>query len=500
MTVYLVGAGPGDPGLLTVRGAVLMGRATTVLYDRLVSPRVLALASPSARLIDVGKRLAGEGGAKATQEEINALLVEAGRNEDVVVRLKGGDPFVFGRGGEEALALQAAGVAYEVVPGVSAALAAPAAAGVPLTHRHVSSSFAVVSGHAAETDGADDDLERLATTFATLVVLMGATTRRSVAERLLRAGRSPATPVLVVEAATTPEQSSIRTTLAELSEVAVSSPATIVVGDVASLRLFTYEDRSLFGRRIVVTREAGRNATLIEHLVEAGAEVVELPTHASAPPEDGGLALAAALGELERFEWVVVASARAVEALFGVLRDARALAGTKVAAVGPATAAALAERGVVADLVGTPGRGKGAAACLLERFPAPAGTRTGRVLLPRSAQGREELAEGLRRLGWEVEAVDAYRSVIPSLDPDALAALEGADAIVFASPSAVEGFFKLAGATALPATVVSIGPTTSAAARTKGVQVAAEAASPSPDDLVAALEAVLGPKGPKLSA
>lgn len=497
MTVYLVGAGPGDPGLLTRRAAELLGRATTVVHDRLVEPGVLALAGSSARLVDVGKR--GDGGPSASQADINALLVRAGRTEAVVVRLKGGDPFVLGRGGEEALALEAAGVAYEVVPGVSAAFAAAAAAGVPVTHRLVASSVAVLSGHTLEAAGeAERDWSLLGGSSATLVVLMGAAGRAQVAERLLAAGRPADTPVVVVERATTPGQATTRTTLGHLAEVPAASPATIVVGAVAGLRLASYEDRPLAGRTVVVTRAPEQSAGLVAALEAAGAAVVALPTRATAPPVDGGAGLRAAAAGLGGAAWVVLASPNAVEALFGAVRDARDLAGVQVAAVGPGTAAALAARGVAADLVAEPGAGRSASAALLDRFPSCASPGTGRsrVVLPRAAGGREELAEGLRRLGWDVEVVDAYRSVVPPADPDVLGRLGEADAVCFASPSALEGFLEVVGRDRLPAVVVTIGPTTSAAAARRGVAVAAEASAPDADGIVAALQAALGGHGP----
>ena len=493
MTVYLVGAGPGDPGLLTRRGAELLARATTVVHDRLVEPGVLALARPGARLVDVGKR--GDGGPSARQADINRLLVEAGRDEAVVVRLKGGDPFVLGRGGEEALALSAAGVAYEVVPGVSAAFGAPAAAGVPVTHRLVASAVVVLSGHDLEAGGSAEterDWGLLGASSATLVVLMGAGARERVAERLLRAGRPAATPVAVVERASTPRQATTRTTLGELAATPVASPATIVVGAVAGLRLAGYEDRPLAGRTVVVTRAADQAGALAAALGEAGAAVHLLATRATAGAADGGAALRAALRRAADFSWVVVASPNAVAALFAELRDARALGGLQVAAAGPGTAAALAVRGVRADLVGEPGEGRGAAAALVGRFPRHAGPGPVGVLLPRAAGGRPELAGGLAALGWRVEAVDAYRSVPATADPASLAALERADAVCFASPSAVEGYLAMAGAGRLPPVVVTIGPTTTAAAARLGIAVTAEAATPDDGAVVAALVGVLG--------
>jgi len=499
VTVYLVGAGPGDPGLLTVRAANLLARATTIVHDRLVEPSVLALAGPGARLIDVGKRPAG--GRSTSQAEINQLLVEEGGRQQVVVRLKGGDPYVLGRGAEEALALEAAGIAYEVVPGISAALAAASAAGVPLTDRHLTSSFAVLSGHSLEervgaeqdTSSVGDDWSLLGSSSATIVVLMGASNRHLVSERLLQAGRPPATPVVVVQRATTPAQSTIRTTLSQLAALEVEAPATIVVGAVAGLRLASYESRPLAGLTVVVTRapeEAGEVAGL---LAERGAAVVCLPARQTAAPADGGAALADAIGRLGSFAWVVLASPRAVEALWGGLRDARDLAGSKLAAAGMATARALFARGLRADLVAEPGSGEGAAAALLSHFPAPATLHRTAVLLPRAAGGGNQLAKGLAELGWTVEAVEAYRSVVPPADRSVLAAVNGADAVLFASPSAVTGFLQLAGTETIPQVVVTIGPTTSAAARAAGLEVAGEARRPGAQGLVDALVAAVRP-------
>ena len=262
MTVYLVGAGPGDPGLVTVRGAELMACAGAVVHDRLVSPAVLRLAC-SAELYDVGKRpgaAADRSSAGIRQAEINALLTELGRRLDVVVRLKGGDPYVFGRGGEEALALEAAGIEYEVVPGVSAINGVPAYAGIPLTHRGMSASFTVVTGHGADGTAsggpAPVDWDALGHLGGTLVVLMGVEHRAEIAARLMAGGRKPSTPVAVVEQGTLPGQRTTRTTLACLGELEAVAPATIVVGEVASLELSWYESKPLFGWRVAVTRDA----------------------------------------------------------------------------------------------------------------------------------------------------------------------------------------------------------------------------------------------------
>ncbi|HLI14483.1 MAG TPA: uroporphyrinogen-III C-methyltransferase [Acidimicrobiales bacterium] len=474
MTVYLVGAGPGDPGLLTRRAERLLQAADVVVHDRLVDPAVLALARPGAELVDVGKPV---GGGAPDQGAINDLLVRRGARE-TVVRLKGGDPYVFGRGGEEALALEAAGVDYEVVPGVPSIAAVPAAAGVPLTMRGVSSTIAVVTGH---------DPGALASwpppsSQATLVVLMGAARRAEVAEHLLAAGWPEDTPVLAVTAGTTPEQTSLRTTLAGLGGAPVESPATIVVGRVAGLHLASIEARPLFGWSVVVTRPARQAGRLLEQLAEAGARPIAFPTIEVAPPSDPG-ALEAAARRAGSFEWVVFASANAVEALFAHLRDARDLGAARVAAVGPATARALAERGVRADLVATRAVAEG----LVEAFPpAPEGRRPP-VLVPRAAAARDALVEGLAALGYEVEAVEAYRSVPPAAAEEALRALEGAHAVVFSSPSTVRGFLALAGRELLPPVAVSIGPETTRAAKAAGVAVECEATRHDAEGIVAAL-------------
>lgn len=490
--VHLVGAGPGDPGLLTRRGAEVLAAADVVVHDRLVDRRVLELARPGAELVDVGKQPGGD--AQAAQEAINALLVERARSGRRVVRLKGGDPYLLGRGGEEALALQQAGVGYEVVPGVSAALAAPALAGVPLTLRGQSSSVAVVSGH--DPDSAD--WAGLAAFAGTLVVLMGAERRRDVTARLIELGRLPDTPVVVIERASTDRQRTVRTVLGELGKIEVVSPATIVVGTVAALGLASFESRPLFGRRVVVTRASEQAGALGAALAGLGATVVELATVAFAEPSDGGRALQGALAELGRFAWVVFTSANAVRFTFDRLRDARALAGPDVAAIGRATAAALAERGVKADLVPAVATSEG----LLAAFPPPPEAGSRQVLIPGAAARREVLAAGLAVAGWQPEPVEAYRTVRPPVEGSSLRRLAGADAVTFASASAVQGFLSLvgagspvgaagslAGAAGLPPVVATIGPVTSAAARAAGIEVDVEAPEADVGALAAALAA-----------
>jgi uroporphyrinogen III methyltransferase/synthase len=477
MTVYLVGAGPGDPGLLTRRGAELLARADVVVHDRLSEVSLLDLAPPTAERIDVGK----SPGSPVPQEEINALLVERGRRGQDVVRLKGGDPFVFGRGGEEAQALAEAGVAFEVVPGVTAAVAVPAYAGIPVTHRGLSTSFTVVTGHSRHAVDNDVDWDALARAADTIVVLMGVAHRAEIAARLQAAGLPAETPVAAVRWGTRPGQRTVRTTLGGLPDVTLEPPVTIVIGQVAGLDLRWFEGRPLFGRRIVVTRARAQASTLVEKLHALGAEAVELPTIEIAGPADGGVALRAAAARLSTYDWVVFTSVNAVDRLFAHLRDARALGSARVAAVGPGTAGALAARGVVADLLPD----TAVAEALVEAFPALSGV--GLVLLPQAAGARPVLAEGLRAKGWRVDVAEAYATVPARPSADALAAAAKADAVAFTSSSTVTSFLALAGAGALPPVVACIGPVTAATAAEHGVAVTVVATEHTVDGLVAAL-------------
>ncbi|HLI45323.1 MAG TPA: uroporphyrinogen-III C-methyltransferase [Acidimicrobiales bacterium] len=490
MTVYLVGAGPGDPSLLTLRAAELIGSAGAIVHDRLVDAGVLALAPPEAVLYDVGKRP----GRPGRQDEIDELLVELAGRHERVVRLKGGDPFVFGRGGEEALALSRAGVPFEVVPGVSSVNGALAYAGIPLTHRGLAASFTVVTGHDAGEEPAEGgsvetgsvDWEALSRVGGTLVVLMGVARRREIAERLLAAGREPSTPVAVVEQGTRSRQRTWRTTLAELGSTMPGTPALIVVGEVAALELGWFESRPLFGWRVVVTRAREQASALAALLRAAGAEPVEVPTIEIGPAADGGLSLRQGLERLRSggVDWVAFSSANAVERLFELLHDARELAGVKVAAIGPATAAALRKRGIEADLVPPAAVAEELAAAFP---PGDPDARRPVVFLPQAAGAREELAAGLGERGYEVVVAEAYRTVNPPASEELAASLRGADAVTFSSSSTVEGFVAAYGTRALPPLVVTIGPVTSNAARELGVRVDAEAAEASVAGLVEAL-------------
>jgi uroporphyrinogen III methyltransferase / synthase len=490
MTVYLVGAGPGDPGLLTVRGAEVLARAEVVVHDRLAEPSLLDLVPTGSERFDVGK----VPGGPVDQDGINRLLIDRGRRGQRVVRLKGGDPFVFGRGGEEALALAAAGVPFEVVPGVTAAVAVPAYAGVPVTHRGVSTSFTVVTGHSRAAVDQETDWEALAKAGGTIVVLMGVAHRSEIAARLVAGGLAPSTPVVAIRWGTRPEQATVRTSLAELGRAALTPPATIVIGGVAGIDVGWYERLPLFGRRVVVTRPRGQAAALSNRLRALGARPIEIPAVAIGPPADGGAGLAAAAEVLRsgRYEWVVFTSVNGVDRFFEHLRDARDFAGSsggrpaRIAAIGTGTADALARHGLVADLVPE----RFVAEALVEQFADPPASG-GRVLLPRAATAREVLPEGLRRRGWSVDVVEAYRTRPARLEPGALDEAKAADAICFTASSTVTSYLDAAGLDAVPPVVVCIGPVTAATARKAGLTVSAEAGDHTIDGVVRTLVSAL---------
>jgi uroporphyrinogen III methyltransferase/synthase len=461
VTVYLVGAGPGDPGLLTVRAKEVLERADVVVYDRLSVASLLDLAPPTAERISVGKTPRGPSTAQA---DINALLVERGSVAgSTVVRLKGGDPFVFARGGEEAQALADAGVPFEIVPGITSAIAVPAYAGVPVTHRGLSTSFTVVTGHEDPWAATETDWDAVARVGGTIVVLMGVATRAAIADRLMDGGLDPATPVAAVTWGTRPQQRTTRTTLGQLGSADLRSPSVIVIGAVAGVDVGWFERRPLFGRRVVVTRTRAQSSDLVARLHELGADTLELPVIEIADPTDGGAALRDAAARVHAYDWVVFTSANAVTRLVPLLRDARAFGTARVAAIGPGTADALRTYNVEADLVPP----EFVAESLLGAFD----DGPGRVLLPRAAVARDVLPDGLRARGWDVDVVEAYRTVRPAIDHQALDSVATADAITFTSSSTVVNFVEVAGTARVPQIVACIGPITAEAARRAGLRV-----------------------------
>ena len=484
MTVYLVGAGPGDPGLLTRRGEELLRAADVVVYDRLAPYALLDLARPGAELVDVGK---APGDVVMTQDQINALLVERGTAGLEVVRLKGGDPFVFGRGGEEAEACITAGVPFEVVPGITSAIAAAAYAGIPVTHRRVSTSFTVVTGHEDPTKGSTDTRwDALAQAGGTLVILMGAGRVEEIAKALITGGRDESTPVAAVRYGTRPDQHTVRATLGTIAAVGVAAPSAIIVGDVAALDFGWFERRPLFGRTVVITRAREQASELRTRLVALGANVLEMPAIRLVPIDF-------ALPDLSTFGWIVFTSANGVEAFFdrGLVPaglDARALAPARIAAIGPGTAAALARRGLRADLVPE----RFVAESLLDAFPAgSAAEGSPRVLLARAEVARDVLPAGLAAKGYEVEVLSVYRTEPVAPDPETAARVQsgGVDAITFTSSSTVDNFCDALGAPVPDPqpSVVSIGPVTSETARKRGLRVDVEADPHTIDGLVEAL-------------
>jgi uroporphyrinogen III methyltransferase/synthase len=479
---HLVGAGPGDPGLLTVRAVELIAAADVILYDRLIPPEALAHARAEAELVYVGKQ---GGGPQMPQAEIDRLLVEHARTGRRVVRLKGGDPFVFGRGGEEALVLRDAGLPFEVVPGVTSGIAAPAYAGIPVTHRDLASGVAFVTGHERgdEEGGARTGIDwaGLAAFPGTLVFYMGVRSLARIAERLLAHGRRPREPVAVVERGTLPGQRTLVATLADVAERAAAeglkAPAVTVVGGVAGLRerLAWLERRPLHGRTVAVTRARAQASALAARLRELGAAVVEAPAIRIAP-------LDAELPAPPRdYDLVCVTSPNGAELLLDRLRDARELAGVTVAAIGPGTARALRARGVEPDVVPERAVAEG----LVEALE---GVPVRRALVARAAEGRDVLPDALRARGAEVDVVALYETVAEPLDAEARAAAAAADYLLFTSASSVRFFARAAGREALAGSrLVSIGPATSAELRAHGAEPDLEADPHTPDGLVAAL-------------
>ena len=491
MTVYLVGAGPGDPGLLTRRAVRLLSGADVVIHDRLVHPAVLALAADRAELIDVGKQPGVGPAGVDRQDEINRLLVEHGGRSGCVVRLKGGDPFVFGRGGEEVEVLAAAGIPFEVVPGVTSAFGAAALAGIPVTHRGLASSVTVVTGRVGDDRAPGGvDWTSLARVGGTLVVLMGMATRAEIAQALIAGGKEPTTPVAVVEQGSLPGQRTVRTTLAHLGEVELGSPAIIVIGPVAALGSEPSPPVAgpLAGRSVVVTRSSVRAKGLVEALKGAGARVIEMPLTTQTGPADDGRALAAAAAAISDYDWVVLTSTNAVHRLMGQLRDARALGSVLVAAVGPATADALRMSGVEPDLVPP----EHWAQSLIEVFVDRADGTSGRVLYPCADRAASTIPDGLSAKGWTVDRVEAYRTVaLEVADPALLAAAAEADAVTFTASSSVRAYLGLRTTDGrpvpVPPYVACIGPTTADTARELGLSGVDEAWGASTEGIVAVL-------------
>ncbi|MEP6732795.1 MAG: uroporphyrinogen-III C-methyltransferase [bacterium] len=487
--VYLVGAGPGDPGLLTVRGRALLESCDVIATDALANPAIVAaarLVNPAVVIHDVGKR--GGSTESSSQEEIDALLVRLGLEGKRVVRLKGGDPLVFGRGSEEAQALARAGVAFELVPGVTAGVAAPAYAGIPVTHRGVATSVTFVTGHEDPSKPeTQTDWASLARAGGTIVLYMGVKTLPRIASALIAGGMSSNTPAASVQWGTHARQRTVTATVSTLADAVsregLTAPVITIIGDVVSLRdqIAWFDRRPLFGKRIVVTRASAQATGLRDALAELGAEVLELP--AMRIEEIDAAALRASLERLREFDWLVFTSQNAVritwDALRSMGRDARAFANARIACVGRSTSDALLARGLTADVVPERFVAEGVLDAMTVRSDV-SGTR---VLYLAAEGAREVLPEGLRALGCDVEIVRVYRSVNDGEGADTLrtALVTGhVDAVTFASASAVRGYVDVVGevlARTVPA--ISIGPITSDAVRNAGIALGAEASQAS---------------------
>lgn len=416
--VYLVGAGPGDPKLLTLRGKECLERADVVLFDYLANPAILTHVPDHAERLYVGRR--GKGKYPA-QDEINRLLIERAQEGKTVVRLKGGDPFVFGRGGEEAEVLAAAGIEFEVVPGVTAAVAAPAYAGIPVTHRTLASTVTFVTGHEVpDKPSTGVEWPRLATSHGTLVFLMGMKNLPSIVANLTAEGRSSATPAAIIRWGTRAAQQTVVGTLADIVEKAEAAkmepPTVIVVGDVVRLRqqLNWFERRPLFGKRVLMTRAKEQAAELADLLDAYGAEPVEAPTIRIVPPEDW-TAVDRAIDSVGSYQWVIFTSVNGVDRFMTRLRakglDARCLAGRQVCCIGPRTAQELEKFGVRADVVPTDYQAEGVLAAV-----GGQDLKQARILIPRAEVARELLPDELRARHAHVDVVTVYRTITPSGD------------------------------------------------------------------------------------
>ena len=496
--VALVGAGPGDPGLLTVKAARLIAEADTLIYDALVSAPIVALASPQCELIYVGKRARNH---TLPQGEISALLVQHAREGKLVVRLKGGDPLVFGRGGEEAQELRAAGIAYEIVPGISSALAAPAYAGIPVTHRDFNTSFTIATGHEDPTKTASTiDWNRLADGHGMAIFLMAMSNLHNVVTQLVRHGMSATTPVAVIREGTTPRQVTVVGTLAtivdDIARAGIGAPAIVAVGEGVRLReeIRWFDAHGLFGKRVLITRPHAERDDLLRRLWECGAEPVVVPSIAYAPAPDETV-LQTAIDALKSgtYAWLVLTSRHGVETLFTALRqrgfDARALAATRIAVVGEKTAAALQQAGIHADLMPEVYTASAVAAALNMRLEQQPKTR---ILAWAALGAGDTLTNDLRAAGHLVDAPAAY-ATRQTLAPELAQEAASTDIWTFASTSAIDGFLAaVPHALELRAgkCIACLGPVTSAAARERGLEPDVTASQATSESLVRALQAL----------
>ncbi len=491
---YLVGAGPGDPGLITLRGKECVEMADVLVYDALSSPEILRWAKKDCERINVGKRAKDH---TLSQEGINALIVEKTRQGKKVVRLKGGDPMIFGRGGEEAAELAEAGVAFEIVPGISSTIGGPAYAGIPVTHRDHCSQLTIFTGHEDPTkEESSIDYAHLAKTPGTKVFVMGMARLREIAASLVEGGAEPLTPIALIRWATTGSQKTLTGTLADIADIAeraeFGSPAVAVIGGVVKerARIEWFEKRPLFGKRIVVTRTREQAGALSRELAGLGADVMELPTIRIELPDDRQ-GFAEGVTHAHEYDWLVFSSPNGVErffdAFFATYEDARSLGNPRIAVIGEGTARKVREYRFGVDLIPE----KFVAEGLVEAFGKES-IENLTMLWVRAEEARDVIYDGLTALGAIVDECIAYKTVPETGDPTGAAARmaeQGADLVTFTSASTVENFFKLGLPWPEGCAAGSIGPVTSEALRKHGVEPAFEAARHDIPGLVEAIRA-----------
>ena len=499
--VYLIGAGPGDYRLLTLKACDCLKQADTVVYDRLADARILQYAPQDAEYIYVGKASSQH---TMTQDKICQLLVDLAKEGKTVVRLKGGDPFVFGRGGEEALLLQENDLPFEIVPGVTSAISVPAYAGIPVTHRGIAASFAVVTGHEDPTkDNSDINWQQLATATDTVVFLMGVANLPKITAKLMENGRSGDTPVAIIRWGTKAQQQVWASTVAEAAEMAkreqIKPPCIFLVGNVVKLRekLAWFDNpqlKPLFGKRILVTRSRAQASRLTAGLEDLGADCLEAPAIRIQPPADNYAALDKAIGSLADFDWIIYTSANGVEHFFIRLSeaglDSRSLCGKKICAIGSATAQALEKHGIKADIVPKEYRAEGILSAMYGKLK-----EGDKVLLPRAAEARSILPEELKRQGADVVVATAYETVAGEADGMALSeelANGSIDAVTFTSSSTVKNLLKLLGDNAPEllknVKIAAIGPITAETCKQNGLQVTVQAQEYTIDGLIQAVK------------
>lgn len=493
--VYLIGAGPGDEDLITIKGLNAIKAADVILYDRLASPRLLKHAKATAELIDVGK---SPNNHQYSQEEINRLLVEKAETAGIVARLKGGDPYVFGRGGEEALSLREAGIPFEIIPGITSAISVPSYAGIPVTHRNVSTSLHIITGNEAPTKGENTvNYEALARLSGTLVFLMGMANLQEIIKQLIKYGKSADTSAAIIHRGTTAKQQVVVGTMENIVALAtesnIKSPAIIIIGEVVKLRetLNWYESLPLFGKRVLVTRSRQQAGELTGRLKALGAEAIEYPTIEIVPPEDF-TAIDHKLMKICEAQYLIFTSVNGVEAFFHSLkrlkRDIRSIGEGKIIAIGTATAEALTAKGLLVDDIPEVFTAEGILQLLQGMIK-----KGDRVLLPRADIARKNLVEGLLKLGAEVEEIEIYRTIVPHHSKEELHRIlkEGVDIITFTSSSTVNNFMAILEAENIGELqnikIAAIGPITAATAKERGLRVDIEAKSYTIEGLVAAI-------------